>query len=879
MQKQHSPPRWANRFLEWYCNPDLLEEIQGDAYELYDRTLESKGKRRADFQFGYNVLRFCRWTNIKRTRHSYPSPSFMMYQNYFTVFKRGFLKQKGYSFLNVFGLAIGIACFLLISFYIRDEYSYDKMHTKADRIFRVHEIFEADGVGERSASLPFAVAEALQNDHSSQIEKYVRFFNLQAPVLALSTTDNSKEFNEARLFFTDSTFFDVFDFNLVQGDKQSALQKTNSIVLTESMARKYFGDVNPVGKFLRFQGSIDLLVTGVLKDVPLNTHFQFDFLVSFLTLNEVYEGKVPVTNWHWNPCWTYILVKDKETASALEAAMPAFVKKYFPPDFGNNISLRLFPLTDIHLQSNMDYEIHPNSNLTTIYIFASIALFVLLIACINFINLSTARAIKRAKEVGMRKTLGGQRKQLIAQFLFESMMLCALSVLIALALILLVLPVFNVFAEKNIPYTVLLQPYYLMLITLIPMAVGLIAGTYPAFVLSSFKPITALKSGAGQESGVMFRKLLVITQFSLSIILLIGTGVAMDQLNMLQTSDNGFTSENVILIPVTRSPVAKNYESLKNEFLRNSNVIGVTAMEEILGAKHQVGSYLFEGFTESRPIPRLSMRHDFIKTFGIPLVAGRDYSEEVMTDDSLALVVNEQFVKQMGWASNEEAIGKTFDRKSNRKIIGVVKDFNIASRHQPIRPIVLDLNTEQRGFNLRIKYMAVRISNTNRSETISFLQQQWKSLIPGWPFEYFFLDSSLNDLYKAENKMSKITLVFSTLSIFVACLGLFGLSTYTAEQRKKEMSIRKVLGSTGSQIFVLFSERFFNLILISNLVAFPLAYLLMKFWLSSFAYQVKINPLLFLLSGLGALTIAFITICYQAIRTTRTNPVEALKAE
>jgi putative ABC transport system permease protein len=377
----------------------------------------------------------------------------------------------------------------------------------------------------------------------------------------------------------------------------------------------------------------------------------------------------------------------------------------------------------------------------------------------------------------------------------------------------------------------------------------------------------------------VFRKSLVVVQFALSIILLIGTGVAIDQLNMLRTSDPGFQRENVVMIPVSRLPIAKNYMTLRNEFLRHENILGVTAVEDIVGAKHQVGNYLIEGVELSKPFPRLNIRHDFIKTFGIPLVAGRDYSEDVITDDSLALLVNETFVRQMGWKSNEEAIGKRFSDRPNRMIVGVVKDFHFTSRHQPIRPLVLDLNTQDSGFDLFIKYMAVRISGADVSKTLDYLEQQWKAQMPGWPLEYFFLEDDLQKLYETENKMSKVTLIFSGLSILVACLGLFGLSTFTAEQRKKEMSIRKVLGSTDYEVFLLFSKQFFGLILIANLVAFPVAYIVMKQWLSSFAYQVNVDFTLFGIAGLSAVIIAFLTISYQALRAARSNPADVLKTE
>jgi putative ABC transport system permease protein len=435
------------------------------------------------------------------------------------------------------------------------------------------------------------------------------------------------------------------------------------------------------------------------------------------------------------------------------------------------------------------------------------------------------------------------------------------------------------FAEKNISFFVLLEPFYLSLLLLLPLVVGMISGIYPAFVLSSFRPITALQSRGGQEKGVIFRKSLVVIQFTLSIILLIGTGVAIDQLNMLQTRDTGFVRENVILVPIARSPIAKNYLSLRNEFLRNPNVLGVTAMEEIVGSKHQVGNFSVEGMEGTRPFPRLTVRHDFIKTFGIPLAAGRDYSEDIRTDDSLALLVNETFVRQMGWESNEAAVGKKVGIHPDQRIVGVVKDFNFTSRHQPIRPLALKLNTTDGAFNLLVKYMAIRISGNDTRETIDWIQQQWKAQMPAWPFEYFFLENELEKLYKAENKMSTITLIFSGFSILVACLGLFGLSTYTAEQRSKEMSIRKVLGSSDSEIFLLFSKHFFILILIANVIAFPLAYLLMKRWLASFAYQVDIDVTLFLLAGVVAAAIAFVTISYQAFRTAHSNPAETLRTE
>jgi putative ABC transport system permease protein len=679
------------------------------------------------------------------------------------------------------------------------------------------------------------------------------------------------------LFFTDSSVFDVFDFEFVKGDRKTALDDTHSIVITESMARKYFGDDDPMGKYLKIQGKSNLIVTGILKDIPRNAHLRFDFLVSFATLSDYYNnGKIP-DGWYWNPCWTYLLLKDQHDAKPLEASLPKFVMKYFPEFVRKDIVLELFPLSDIHLKSHMDYEIGPNSSMTTIYVFSSIAVFVLLIACINFINLSTARAVKRAKEVGMRKTLGSQKLQLVFQFLFESVALCIIAVTLAIIIVVVCLPSFNTLADKEISMSILLRKEFLTILVLVPLVAGSMAGIYPAFVLSSFKPITALRGAVKHDSGELFRKALVVVQFSLSIILMICTGVAIDQLNMLQTADVGFQQENVIMIPVSRTAISKSYESIKAELLQNHNVQSVTALEEVLGSKHQVANYLMEGQTESRPYPHLNIRHDFAKTFGIPIVAGRDYSEDVFTDDSLALLVNEEFVRQMGWTSNEAAIGKTFDNRANRKVIGVLKDFNFTSRHQPIRPLVLDLNMNPGAFNLFLKYMAVRVKPENMSSTIEYLEQTWKSHMPGWPFEYFFLNQELEQLYIAEKKQSKIAGIFAGLSILVGCLGLFGLSTYTAEQRKKEMSIRKVLGSSNREVLMLFGKNFLLLVLLANVFAFPIAYVLLRQWLSGFAYHVPININLFFISGITAIVISIATILYQGIRSANINPAHVLK--
>lgn len=871
-------PKWANRFLKWYCNPKLLEEIEGDIYELFERRLVQEGPRRAKLNFIWDVIRFFRWSNIKRSKtNPYHSNHTAMFKNYLKISWRNLARNKGYAGLNIAGLAVGITSFILIMFYVQDELSYDQFHTKADRIYRITEIFESEGVGERSASLPFPVAEALVNDYPSIVKSTVRLFNFQAPSIAIVNEENKKEFNEPRLFFVDSTFLDIFDFKVFKGNSETALSEPNSVVVTKSMALKYFDGKEPIGKFLRLQGQENLMVTGVMEDTPLNAHFQFDFLVSFSTLKSFYNGTYP-PSWYWNPCWTYLLLDENRTSAVLKAMFPEFVQKYFPEIIKDDVTLELQPLTKIHLQSDLDYEIQPNGNQANIYVFISIAVFVLVIACINFITLSTARATKRSREVGMRKTLGSKRSQLIKQFLLESLLLTLLGVTFSILLISISLPYFNELTEKSISFNIWNDPLTISGFLLLIFFVAIIAGFYPAFVLSSFQPVKVLKAQRIMAKGVNFRKALVVFQFSISIILIISAGTALRQLHLLRNDDTGFQREQVLMIPVSRTPIAKHFKVIKDEVLRDANILNVTAVEEIIGAKHQVGNYLFEGNNESRPFPRLNIRHDFIKTMNIELVAGRDYSEDFITDDSLALLVNEQLVKQQGWPSNKAALGKIFNNGTNgRKIIGVVKDFNFVSKHHPVRPLVLDLNLRDRAFDLFIKYMVIRISDQNPQQSIMTVEGVWKKYMPERPFEYFFLNDDLKKLYTAEEKLSKVTIIFSGFAIFVACLGLFGLATFTAEQRKKEISIRKVLGSDISHIVWLLIRNFSKLVLIAFVISCPLTYWLLNLWLSNFAYKTQIRPDIFVMAGAVAILVATIAIGYQSIKAALTNPANILK--
>lgn len=876
-KSKYQPPRWPDKFLGWFCHEDQLEILRGDVYELYDERVKETKKWKADFLFFIDILGLCRPFAFRKRRHN--SNQIAMLKNYLKITYRNFIKQKVYSTLNVSGLAIGIACSILILMYINDELSYDKFHSKSHRTYRVLEKFESEGVGEHSASLPFPSGPALKNDFERQVEHMVRFFNFQSPSLALSNTAADKGFNESNIFFADSTFFNVFDFELIGGSRETALAEPNSIIITRSMAKKYFSEEDPMGKTLEFQGNQNLLVTGVMEDTPKNAHFQIDFVISFSSLKQSFGGGYPTT-WYWNPCWTYIVLEENTSKEEFESQFPDFVQKYFPDFVKDDITLQLQPIEDIHLHSKLDYEIAANSDIKNVYIFGMVAIFVLLIASINFINLSTARANKRAKEVGVRKSLGSAKSQLINQFIIESILLTFVSLLVAVAIVALVLPAFNQLTEKSVPLSILLEPIFLFGLIGAGLAIGLLSGFYPAFVLSSFKTVLVLKNGHLKTSGLNFRRILVTSQFSISIMLIIGTFIVLNQLDFLQNKDAGFNDENVVMVPVIQSPMGNHYENFKTTALQSPHINSMTAVEEIVGAKFQVGNYQFEGMEQSKPFPRFNVRHEFISTMNIPMAAGRAYDQTIQTDDSLALVINETMAKTLGWSA-EEAIGKRFKFKDEFRgqIVGVVKDYNFASKHHPIAPLVITLNTRPGAFNLFIKYLAVKIDGRQMQDAISDLEKAWISVLPERPFDFFFLDDRLNDSYKSEQKLSSITLVFSLLAVLVACLGLFGLATFSVEQRTKEIGVRKVLGINTSQIMALLSREFMLLIAIAFLIAIPLSYYFLNEWLNGFAFRVSIQVWPFIIAGLITFFISIITVAYHAMKASFINPVDTLKYE
>lgn len=806
-----------------------------------------------------------------------------MFRNYFKIALRNITKQKAFSFINISGLAIGMACCLLILLYIQDELSFDKYHSKADRIYRAVEEVKFDGVGENSASMPFPFGPTVPVDFPDMVEASVRFFNFQAPTLLLQYGDSDeKRFNEPHVYCADSSVFKIFDFEIIKGDPETALEGPNKIVFTESMVEKYFGNEDPIGKIVRFENAVDCEVTAIMKDVPFNTHFRFDFLVSFATLRQFIGPNLQANNWYWNPNWTYLLLRENVSPASLEEQFPELVKKYFPQIINDKTTISLQKLTDIHLHSHLDYEASTNSDISYIYIFGAVAVFVLMIACINFVNLTTARSTNRAKEVGMRKVLGAYKKQLIQQFLGESILLCFISALIAIIVVVVSTPLFNSFAEKNIPLNIFANIELLAGIILISIIVGSFSGIYPAFYLSAFQPVRVLKRiiKTGKR-GSFFRKFMVITQFSISVILIVGTIIAYNQIQFLRNKKLGFDKDQVILLQAFRSNLAQWYNPFRTSLLQNSRIKSITAMEDIIGSKYQSSTYTPEGSSDNRPlqIPRLVVNFDFVETFGINVTAGRSFSRDFPADSGSTIMLNEECAKMFGWTP-EESINKNVAVFNQQfRVVGVVENFNFASLHNPISPFILQLPQNVQTYNFFLRYVAIKVTPGNMQDALSTIENTWKQLVPGRALEFFFLDNELNNLYNAEARMGKVITVFSLFAIFIACLGLFALASHIAEKRTKEIGIRKVLGSSEVNIIKLLSIEFLQLIIISNIIAWPIAYLAMSNWLQNFAYRTSIEWWIFLISGVAAVTIALLTVSYQAYKAAVLNPVECLRSE
>jgi putative ABC transport system permease protein len=803
-----------------------------------------------------------------------------MFKNYVTVAWRNVRRHWGFALINVTGLAVGMACCLLITIYVRDELSYDRYHENAERIYRV---IHVSRYGENPQTLPppapkdfqvwgnAPVGSALKADFPEVLE-VVQFTGRKSLLLQ----HGERRFQEEDTFYADSTVFEVFSWPLLAGDPDRALTAPYSIVLTQSAAQKYFGDENAVGQTLIIDNEESFTVTGVMEDVPANSHFTFDVLLSMSTFRQGTPGIFDA--WGYVDFYTYFLVPEQFDVASLKAKAPDFVKRRVPPDEAGNYALSFEPLTGAYLHSQAARQPGTTGSLTNLYVFSAVAVFILLIACINFMNLSTARSMERAKEVGVRKAVGARRTGLINQFLTESVLLSLIAAVLALGLAALCLPAFRMLSGKAFPEGALLSPDVVLILFAAAVGVGLLAGVYPAFVLARFRPALVLKGVFRSSSkGVALRKGLVVFQFSLSVALIAGTAVVFSQLEFLRSRDLGFQHEHMLVIDFGYDEIVRQQiEAIKRAFVDHPAVTSASASRTVPGG-HFPGAGTRVASPEGQmPLetPNLyEVDFDFIPHFEIEMAAGRPYSRDFSADSEASLLLNEAAAKLYGYARPEDVVGERFSQWGREgTIIGVVKDFNYLSLHGGIEPLTLRLSPW-------VKYLSLRLKTDDLATTIAELEDLWGELAPQRPFLYSFLDESFNRQYLADLRFGRVVSVFAGLAILIACLGLFGLASFATAQRTKEIGVRKVLGASVGSIVALLSKDFLKLVGIAFVLAAPVAYYAMSRWLEGFAYRTSIGVGVFLLAGGLALAIALLTVSYRSIKAALADPVKSLRYE
>ncbi|MGN6355159.1 MAG: ABC transporter permease [Parafilimonas sp.] len=797
-----------------------------------------------------------------------------MLKNLVLVALRNLKRDKWYSLLNILGLAIGISFSLLLIFYIIDELSYDRYNEKADRIYRVNAyVKEADKDTMRWAITPFPMAEALSKDYP-EVEEAVRFFGAGGGGDIMYKNGDQRLY-ENKVFFADSNVFKVFTHKFMEGSPQTALVAPNSMVLTQSVAEKFFGkNKSYVGKTLENVNGDVYKVTAVIKDVPKNSHLLFNILISRSSLPADFAN-----NWGGFGFYTYVLLKPNTSAAAFEKKLLPVYDKYLASIFAQfNIKMRfgIIPVTAIHLHADTDNEPEELGSMSYIYIFAAVAFFMLLIACINYMNLTTARSARRAKEIGIRKVAGSTQKQLVAQFLVESVVTACFALLLSIGIIALLLPAFNTISGKFISFTTLLQPKTLLIILGVAAFTGLAGGSYPAFYLSKFNPVNILKGSLSKASGnVTLRRVLVVVQFSIAMIMLICTWVVYGQLKYLRNKDLGFNKEQVMNLRINGPNMHSKITAFTNEMRNMPQVSGVSTAQAVPGQNINLQLFSVQsknGFVE-QGVNNYAIDENYINTLGMKMAKGRNFTG--LSDTLRSIIVNEKMVQQFGWGDN--AIGKRVkfagDTSGNYlEVIGVVKDFNQQSLYNPIAPLILFYQPVSNSVQLKLNAQ-------NITPVVKLIESTWKKIFPDIVFQYTFLDQDFDSQYAADQKRGKIFTAFSILTIAITCLGLLGLIAFTTQQRQKELSIRKIMGAGIGQIVPLVTRNFIALVGISCLIAFPIAYLFMDKWLKIFPYNTGLSATPFLLSALTVLIITMLTVSFHAVKAATANPVKALRSE
>jgi putative ABC transport system permease protein len=876
------PPRLADRLLNWFCAPHLREEVLGDLHERYTLRVRQVGEGKARRHYWLDVLAYVRPEFIKRQPQEYPNPRTTdMLRNYLKIAWRNLMLNKAFTAINILGLAIGLTSFMFIAVFVYNELSYDTYPAKASNLYRVQLSVVGNGNVEVYPNVDVAVGEGIQRT----------FPEVKASTRFGLTTDyvqyQDKQFKEAHLAFADSNFLQLFSIPLIKGNAVTALVAPNSLVISKEFAQKYFGNEDPIGKSLAVGTQREAFtITGLIDKVPDNSHFHADAFMSLSTRH--------ITNPTWSNLgfFTYLELADKADPKKLETKFPQLVAKYVVPEVQRDMGVSLAeaqksvetfrfllqPLTDIHLYSNTKYEMEPNGDIQYVYIFSALALFILLLACINFTNLSTAQAAKRSREVGIRKVMGSIKNQLVFQFLTESVLLTFFAMVCAYVLIILLLPYFNQIANKSISFSFFLNYQAILALFLVSLLSGIIAGIYPAFFLSSFSIIRTLK-GAFFSKGSQKKSLhsgLIVFQFSISTILLIATIVVYRQLDYMQNKKLGYEKDQVIALPDTRLLNDKQL-AFKDQLLQNPHVVSASLSRFVPGGIMMDGTQIYPKNETSNGVEiHTNIYHvdyDYLRTLGIKIVQGRNFSRDFPTDSISGVLINESAVRELGW-KGVDPIGRSVVRSGNHefKVIGVVKDFNYVSVKQKVAPLMLMMGRNAGG-------IVVKIKTTDVPDFLADLKQQWASFNPGGPLEFHFLDDQFASFYASEQRTQQLFSVFAALAIIIASLGLFALSAFVIEQRTKEIGIRKVMGASVPGIVQLLVKDFVRLVLIAVLIAAPIAWYAMHKWLQDFAYRIDVEWWMVGLSGFMALSIALLTVSFRSVKAALVNPVKSLRSE
>ena len=813
-----------------------------------------------------------------------------MIGNYITTTLRNIFKHRALSTINILGLTIGLTAVILIGIYVRYEFSFDRFHEHAENIYRV----ERKGVMEgESFHLPHTnnnIPEALKEELPS-IKDFVRIW----PTRGIFQDDRNN-FHEEEVYLADNSFFEIFSFPLIRGDQKSVLLSPNTVVITEAMARKYFDDQEAMGRTMEAQvldSTLTLKVTGIMQEIPDNSHLQTDMVVSYETAKNVAPDKY-LNTWMGNYLYSYIQVKPGTDIQQMKAQFPAFIQKHMDAEFrqimgkGKNIneflSFYLQPLTDIYLFARLDYAIGPTGDIGKVYTAIGIALLILLIACINYINLSTARSLTRAREVGLRKVFGANRTKVMAQFIVESVVLSLIALMLSMIVVESVLPFFNTFLDTDLSIGYFSQPLILIGLTGLAVVLGILAGMYPALYISSYRPASMLKSidhASKGSSSANVRRGLVILQFAISVALLIAVFTMNRQLNFMISKNPGFNQQQVMVVQSNDQQFRQNMGTLRERSLKLPGVNGIAMANSNLGEKeYSDGVFRVKGkpqnTTENLSI--MNIDENFIHTLQINLLAGRSFSEEFQSDKHGAYIINEAAMQKLGFFDPQKAIGtrlvqNRLEGSKEGKIVGVVQNFHYQPLQHKIKPLVF---THQEGHT---NHMFVKISQPDMSKVIPQIKEVFNKVVPELTFHYSFLDNQYRQGYIKEMRMKKMFTVFSILAIFIASMGLFGLAAFMTERKTKEIGIRKAIGATTSRIVVMLSAHFLKWVLVSNLIAWPLVYLSLNRWLQNFAYHVDLQPRYFLLATVIAIFVAQATVFYQAFTAARSNPVDSLRYE